>query len=329
MKKGLVCTILAMFMLLTGCCLAHDFTEATCVQFATCTKCGEIEGELLPHTWVEATCEKSKECSVCGMTEGEPLGHNFKEATCTESAVCTTCNTVGGEAKGHDWIEADYENPKTCNVCGLTEGEPKEKPRTKEQIDAELKAVIDEIYRSRGIDPETMQGGHIDAPPPSGSTPSRNEELMSRVPVQFTSSIGVLASPVEGASLVSSYETFGAAVSTYRVEEYSNGIWVSKSIVGWSGCDSKYWILRTDYSDGLLDQDNNGIDDRDPYNNCGYMDLNHNAVADGAPSLQSMCAEEEHTPFWTCDHGVINGAYICQHQECEEFRALMRNARIQ
>ena len=48
--------------------------------------------------------------------------------------------------------------------------------------------------------------------------------------------------------------------------------------------DKKYWILRTDFSDGLWDEDGNGIDDRDPYNDCGYTDLNHNAIVDGTLS---------------------------------------------
>ena len=47
--------------------------------------------------------------------------------------------------------------------------------------------------------------------------------------------------------------------------------------------DEKYIIPRTDYSTGLIDKVKNGIDDRDPYNSCGYTDLNYNCVADGAP----------------------------------------------
>lgn len=133
-----------------------------------------------------------------------------------------------------------------------------------------------------------------------------------------------VTSPVAGATLVSSYETWGAAAKTYRVEQYSNGIWISRAIKGWEGCDPKYWILRTDYSDCLLDKDGNGIDDRDPYNNCGYTDLNHNCMADGAPSLEMFVPENEHTPFWTCRHGIVNGTYICQRAECEETREVMK-----
>ena len=135
------------------------------------------------------------------------------------------------------------------------------------------------------------------------------------------------ASPVEDATLVSSYETWGAAVKTYRVEEYSNGVWLSVAVEGWEGCDPKYWILRTDFSDGLLDEDGNGIDDRDPYNNCGYTDLNHNCMADGAPFKEMYCSEAEHTPFWSCAHGVVNGSDICQTEKCKARRAWMRTVR--
>ena len=138
-----------------------------------------------------------------------------------------------------------------------------------------------------------------------------------------------MTSPVAGATLVSSYETWGAAAKTYRVEQYSNGIWISRAIKGWEGCDPKYWILRTDYSDCLLDKDGNGIDDRDPYNNCGYTDLNHNCMADGAPSLEMFVPENEHTPFWTCRHGIVNGSDICQRAECQAFREAMSRVRIE
>ena len=175
MKRKSIYILLAISTILTGCCLSHDFTTASCTQPQTCTKCGETEGEPLGHTWVEATCTEPKQCSVCNLTEGNPLGHTYSNATCTEPQTCTVCGATTGKPLSHVWTDATFETPKTCELCGLTEGEPKEKPRTKEQIDAELKAVIDEIYRQNGIDPATMQSGHIDAPPPSGGPPAGGE----------------------------------------------------------------------------------------------------------------------------------------------------------
>ena len=49
---------------------------------------------------------------------------------------------------------------------------------------------------------------------------------------------------------------------------------------------TKYLISRTDYSSGLIDEDENGIDDRDPYNDCGYTDRNYNGIADEAAETE-------------------------------------------
>lgn len=105
----------------------HEFTEATCTESQTCTKCGKTEGDPLGHDWVDATCGDPKTCERCGETEGEPTGdHTWVEATCTEPKTCSVCGTTEGDALGHDWIAATYEEPKTCARCGLTEGEPLE-----------------------------------------------------------------------------------------------------------------------------------------------------------------------------------------------------------
>lgn len=90
--------------------------------------------------------------------------------------------------------------------------------------------------------------------------------------------------------------------------------------------EDKYVIPRTDYCDGLLDLDNNGIDDRDPYNSCGYTDLNHNCYADGAPVKESMCPESEAIMYRMCEHGVVNGFEICYQKECVAWRESAKNA---
>lgn len=100
MRKKLVSVILTTIVLgatLTGCCMSHEWQEATCTALRTCTKCGATEGEMREHTWTEATCAAPRTCSVCGLTEGEALEHT--------------------------WVEANYQQPKTCSVCGATEGE--------------------------------------------------------------------------------------------------------------------------------------------------------------------------------------------------------------
>ena len=65
--------ILAMALMLCGCCLKHDYAPATCTEPETCTKCGKTQGTSLGHTWVEATCTEPKTCSVCGETEGSAI----------------------------------------------------------------------------------------------------------------------------------------------------------------------------------------------------------------------------------------------------------------
>lgn len=139
MKKTIQVTLPAIFLVfcliltLSGCnaisqaFCAHEFTEATCTESQTCTKCGKTEGDPLGHDWVDATCGDPKTCERCGETEGEPTGdHTWVEATCTEPKTCSVCGTTEGDALGHDWIAATYEEPKTCARCGLTEGEPLE-----------------------------------------------------------------------------------------------------------------------------------------------------------------------------------------------------------
>lgn len=115
--------------------------------------------------------------------------------------------------------------------------------------------------------------------------------------------------------------------------QYSNGIWVEKiNMPTRHECfDKKYWILRTDFSDGLLDVDHNGIDDRDPYNTCGFTDLNYNGIADGAPTNVPDFWAPESEPMYAyemCDHGVVAGWKICQHPDCEAFREGMKHIHI-
>lgn len=124
MKKRLiyVCEIILVLGMLSGCCLKHDWQEATCETPRTCKLCGETEGEPLGHQWVEATCETAKTCSVCGKTEGEPLGHQWVEATCEHPRTCSVCGATEGECLDHTWLEATCQRPRRCAVCGLREG---------------------------------------------------------------------------------------------------------------------------------------------------------------------------------------------------------------
>ena len=130
--------------------------------------------------------------------------------------------------------------------------------------------------------------------------------------------------------VVSSYKHYNYVNSKAVIYTYEDGFQIMKSFTetpyNSAHVEDKYVIPRTDYCDGLLDADNNGIDDRDPYNSCGYTDLNHNCYADGAPVKESMCSEAEAIMYRMCEHGVVNGSEICHQRECVAWRESARNA---
>ena len=116
--------MLLTMVVLTGCCLKHEWEEATCEDPKTCVKCGKTEGEALGHEWEKATCEEPKTCERCGETKGEPLGHEWIEASCEAPKTCKRCKKTEGEALPHEWKSATLDAPKTCINCGATEGDP-------------------------------------------------------------------------------------------------------------------------------------------------------------------------------------------------------------
>ena len=115
-------------LLLGGCCLKHEWLEATCAAPVACAKCGETEGEALGHDWKSATCETPKTCGRCSKTEGDVLGHLWTEATCTTDEKCLHCGEVAKKAFGHtegewetdsiDIVAAEIKSKRMCTVCG-------------------------------------------------------------------------------------------------------------------------------------------------------------------------------------------------------------------
>lgn len=103
MKKALLIFLsLSILLLLSGCCLSHEWVEADCITPKICTKCGETEGEALGHQWKDATCTDAKACAVCAVTEGEPLGHSFEKE----------------EIRNPDYVAATATFVQTCSGCG-------------------------------------------------------------------------------------------------------------------------------------------------------------------------------------------------------------------
>lgn len=102
-----------------------------------------LSGCCLSHEWEEATCTEPEICTKCGETQGEPEGHEWEEATCTQPEICSVCEETQGEPLAHIWRDATLEEAKTCEGCGLTEGVTN-KEAILEAADAFLKA-IDEV----------------------------------------------------------------------------------------------------------------------------------------------------------------------------------------
>lgn len=140
MKKRLsaLLVLMATAVMLTGCCISHDWEDATCEQPETCSKCGKERGEKIDHDWEEATCKKPQTCSVCGETEGEKLDHKWKDATCTEPQTCKRCGKTKGEPLGHQVEEATYWEAGKCTVCGEPAGDKLEADFEKYGLDKQI-----------------------------------------------------------------------------------------------------------------------------------------------------------------------------------------------
>ncbi len=123
-KIVLTLTAFAMCVMFSGCCLKHEWEDATCTTPQTCAKCGETQGEAAGHSWEEATCSAPKTCSVCGKTKGEALDHTWTEATCSAPKTCSVCKATEGEVAPHDFSGASFQVAATCSVCGASDGEP-------------------------------------------------------------------------------------------------------------------------------------------------------------------------------------------------------------
>ena len=92
--------------------LGHAWQAATCTAPATCSGCGETDGEPIAHTWKAASCTVSATCSVCGTTDGDPLGHTWKAATCLDPKTCSVCDATEGGIGDHN-----ISSTGICTVC--------------------------------------------------------------------------------------------------------------------------------------------------------------------------------------------------------------------
>ena len=125
---------------LTGCCISHEWQEATCETPKTCVKCGKTEGEALGHTWKAATCTEPKTCSVCGKTDGEATGHFPGDWEVVKKASA----------------EAPGLKVQTCWVCGEKIEEKKIEYRYS-QFKMGYTQYIDQLTSTYGQDMKIVQ----------------------------------------------------------------------------------------------------------------------------------------------------------------------------
>lgn len=75
-KKGIAVSAAMVLsgVLLTGCCLRHDWQEATCTAPKTCSVCGATEGELAGHVF-----DGNDSCVVCHLRKIELTWENVED----------------------------------------------------------------------------------------------------------------------------------------------------------------------------------------------------------------------------------------------------------
>ena len=71
--------ILIMGCMLSGCCMSHEWIEATCTSPRVCSKCGETSGEVKEHEFEEANYQQPATCTECGLTEGDVLQADYEK----------------------------------------------------------------------------------------------------------------------------------------------------------------------------------------------------------------------------------------------------------
>ena len=103
--------------------VASDCTNSGLTEGKHCSVCNEVlvDQEVVPalgHSWTNATCTNPKTCSRCNTTEGSALGHSWTNATCTSPKICSRCNVTEGSALGHSYNAVVTE--PTCEESGYT-----------------------------------------------------------------------------------------------------------------------------------------------------------------------------------------------------------------
>lgn len=111
------------------------------------------------------------------------------------------------------------------------------------------------------------------------------------------------------------YRYISSALKVYRLGYNSP----KSGILGAFKFDDNFNLNRTDFADGLQDNDGNGIDDRDPINSLGCYDLNYDGIDDRSifksPFLEDNAAYMVNGDVKKSEKIVIQGRlnYMCPH----------------
>lgn len=235
---------------MTGCCINHEWTEATCTEARTCTRCGEIEGEALGHIWIEATCVTARTCSVCGETEGKALGHTWTEATCSAPKTCSRCGETEGNVLEHELSEANYQQAATCAVCGSTVGEP-------------LQAYFEEHELTEYLVELDKEYDYVTMCNEDTSYTTVGKAVFSNYRTYTSDSIhpekeGYEWKSVDISILYSDENAweYGVSVSVYADDYYDDVRWYDEGVINYCGVDYTDWIFTTDNTDGFSGWEN-------------------------------------------------------------------------
>ena len=95
MKKTVILLMLIIILLcMGGCCVLHDWTDATCTEASYCLNCGEMRGDALGHDWQADAGILI--CSRCGAVDDSeeraalgkpPLEENTAPAVVSQEPV--------------------------------------------------------------------------------------------------------------------------------------------------------------------------------------------------------------------------------------------------
>ncbi len=105
--------------------VAHTGGKATCMEQATCTRCGDKYGEFGGHDYGEAWVSNgngthSHVCALNSDHKSEPQNCSGGTATCTAKATCQHCSAEYGEIDGanhnysEDWTTDENEHWHVC-----------------------------------------------------------------------------------------------------------------------------------------------------------------------------------------------------------------------